>query len=357
MKIYLNVVNLEIMKHLDTILFSNDKIISEWMSKTFTGELAEELSPQYEIQVQSSSELKKHFWKDVFTKEVEGIYWWTEQCEWLVPTLQETQEAVKLFKHLNKTHFSHTKLQFVFLTSYWWSPIVKQRIIQNLEWLNQEAKNINALSRKIEIVINDVWTLTLLKKWNYKNLIPIFWRLFWKTLKMPLVEANGWEDSIKLPGEMMKNKTKEELNLLKEKMIKNQKKMLSRTALHTKQYWDFAKQVEVERASLDYNERYPEMFENHTHPIDVYYPYWLIFVGRVCDTCWLKDVERSYYPLDKPCPRECMKYDLFIKNFNPQSYKTFQRGNAQYMSNINLDALWGLETSYLEHRLIYTPLI
>ena len=355
MRLYINVINNEIFENIEDLLFSNDKEIAEWFSKTFVGELAEEISPQYEIQVKSLSAIKKVFWKDAIKKMLDGIYWGTEQCEWLVPTLRETKDAIEQFKKFNKEHISHKKLNFVFLTSYWGSPIVKSRLEENFAYLDSNAYAINPNSKKVEVVVNDVGTLILLKK--YPNLIPVFWRLFGKTLKMPLVEANGWEDAVKIPGEIMKNKTPEEIKQIREEITHNQKKMLSRTALHTPQFWSFAEWQGVKRASLDYNERYPDMFTDHTHTIDVYYPYGIIFVWRLCDTCWVKDIERSYYPLDRPCARECKKFDLFIKNFDPNTYKTFQRGNAQYMSNVDLSAIKGLIASDLEHRLIYTPLI
>lgn len=355
MQIYINVINWEIMKSLWSLLFSNDKEISQWFSSTFVGELEEELSPQYEIEVKSLSEMRKLLWKDCLSKKVEWVYWWTEQCEWLVPTLKETQEAYEEFKLFNKKYFTHKKLQFSFLTSYWWSDLVKARLVDNFKWLNENARKINPLSQRVEVIVNDLWTITLLKP--YKNLIPVFWRLFWKTLKMPMVEHFWWEDAVQIPWELLKNKTQDEIKVLKEKFAENQKKMLARTALHTDQFWSFANHIWVDRASLDYNERYKSMFEDHKHTIDVYYPYWIVFVWRICDTCWVKDIERSYYPLDKPCWRECTKFDLFVNNFSNNKFKTFQRWNAQYMSNVNLSAIEPLLISDLEHRLIFTPMI
>lgn len=355
MRLYINVINNEIFSNLDDLLFCDDKKVSEWFAKTFVGELAEELSPQYELQIKSISNIKKIFGKDALKKMLDGVYWGTEQCEWLVPELKETIQAIEQFKVFNKQHISHKKMNFVFLTSYWWSPIVKKRLLENFEYLDANAYKINPNSWTVEIVVNDVGTLILLKK--FTRLQPIFGRLFGKSLKMPLVEANGWEDAVKIPWEVMKNKTPEEIKAIREEITQNQKKMLSRTALHTPQFWRFAESQGIKRASLDYNERYPEMFKDHNHSIDVYYPYGLIFVGRICDTCWVKDVERSYYSLDRPCARECKKFDLFIKNFDPTTYKTFQRWNAQYMSNIDLGAIKGLLTDTLDHRLVYTPLI
>jgi hypothetical protein len=42
---------------------------------------------------------------------------------------------------------------------------------------------------------------------------------------------------------LLKNKTQEEVKVLKEKFAENQKKMLARTALHTDQFWSFANHI------------------------------------------------------------------------------------------------------------------
>ena len=63
MKLWINVTNNEIFDNLWDLLFSNDIEIAKWIWKNFVWELEEELSPQYEIQVKSLSEMRKKFWK------------------------------------------------------------------------------------------------------------------------------------------------------------------------------------------------------------------------------------------------------------------------------------------------------
>ena len=356
MQLWINVTNNEIFDNLWSLLFSNDQEIAKWMWKIFVWELEEELSPQYEIQVKSLSEMRRKFWKKILT-DIEWIYWWTEQCEWLTPNLSETKKAIEQMIEFNKHYNTHKKLKFAFLTSYWWSDLVKNKLIQNFDYLEENAKHINKWIWMVEIIVNDLWTLELLK-W-YKKLIPVFWRLLCKQLKMPLVDSIWLEDNIKLPWKMMKNKSKEELQELRKEFAVNQREVLARSSLHESYFTNFMKKHNVFRWWLDYNDQFKKLFEDHTMNLDVYYPYSLVFVWRLCDTSALNDQKRWYYPIDKPCNRACLLYDLCVNWINQTKFKIFQRWNAQFRSVVNLDNLSEqfINDSLHENRLIYTPMI
>lgn len=358
MKLWINVTNNEIFDNLWDLLFSNDIEISKWFWTNFVWELEEELSPQYEIQVKSLSEMRKKFWKKILN-DIEWIYWWTEQCEWLTPNLLETKKAIDQMIDFNKKYISHKKLQFAFLTPYWWSDLIKNKLIFNFDYLNENARHINKWIWKIEIIVNDLWTLQILQEKKYSNLIPVFWRLLCKQLKMPLVDSIWLEENIKLPWKLIKNKEKEEIEKLRIEFAKNQREVLSRSSLHTDYFTKFMKENNVYRWWLDYNEQFKKLFEDHTVDLDVYYPYSIVFVWRLCDTSALEDQKRWYYPIDRPCWRTCMLYDLCVNWINQTKFKIFQRWNSQFRSAINLENLSEkfINDQIYENRLIYTPMI
>jgi hypothetical protein len=61
--------------------------------------------------------------------------------------------------------------------------------------------------------------------------------------------------------------------------------------------------------------------------VDVYYPWALIFTGRLCDTSAVENPSRGYYATDDVCPRSCDRYDVSYK-IKTVGYKMIQRGNA-----------------------------
>jgi hypothetical protein len=60
-------------------------------------------------------------------------------------------------------------------------------LIDNLEYLDDNAHSINPKTKIVEIIVNDFGTLQLIKKYN--NLKPIIGRLMIKTLKNPIVDT------------------------------------------------------------------------------------------------------------------------------------------------------------------------
>lgn len=352
MQLRINIINNEIFDNIETILYSEDKQISNWFNQNLPWEIYEKLSPQYEIQVMSSMQIKKILWWNIF-KNIKWFYFWTEQCEFLVPTLDETKRAIEKIKQFDKKYVSNELKRFVFLTSYYWNKTIQDRIIKNLKYLNENANFINPKYKKVEIVVNDFWLLKLLKDFN--NLEPIIWRLLIKTLKNPIVDSFSLEDNLHLPWEFMKNKSEIEIKEKRTTIANNQRKWFWSSTLKNKYFLNFLEKKSIKRAWLDYQIWYKQMFEVNIN-IDIYYPYALIFVWRLCDTSAIENIRRWYYPIDEVCPRTCRKYDMFIKDFETVWYKLIQRWNAQYKSQIDLDLNENTLNKY-ENRLIYTPLI
>jgi len=62
-------------------------------------------------------ELKKRFGPDVFSK-IDGIYYGSDNCEYLVPYKNEIQEAINLFKEFDKKFPPHKLRTFTLVTPY-----------------------------------------------------------------------------------------------------------------------------------------------------------------------------------------------------------------------------------------------
>ncbi len=355
MQLRIHVYNNNIFKNLESILYSDDRKVARWFIENLPWEIYEQLSPQYEIQVQSAMQIRKTLGPNAI-KNIKWFYFGTEQCEYLMPTLAEVKEAIQLMKEFDKKYVTKDIKQFVMVTPYYGHTKIKDRIIEVLAYLNQNAHSINPKTKIVEVVINDWWTWQLIKKHNLSNLKPILGRLLVKTLKNPLVDTFGLEKNVHIPGEMMKNKSPQEIQQLKKQIAQNQLQGFWRSALNNKYFIRFLNKKNIQRAGIDYQQDYPSLYQVQDIPIDIYYPYALIFVGRLCDTSALENVRRGYYAIDEICPRTCLKYDLNIQNFDTVGYKILQRWNSQYKSQINLNFKEDTLQKY-ENRLIYAPLI
>jgi len=185
----------------------------------------------------------------------------------------------------------------------------------------------------------------------------VFGRVIHKLLKTPLIDTYGYE--VHPSGESIKNKTEEEKDVLKEEIIKWQLKFYNSTEVSLEVYRNFLKRCGVERVALDYMERRKDLYDGERFGgigIDLYYPWALIFTGRLCDTSAVENPSRGYYATDDICPRTCARYDIHYK-VKTSGYKMIQRGNAAYRSEINLDFLSDEFIGDTNNRLVYAPFI
>lgn len=352
MQLRINAVNNKVLENLESLLYSDDKELAKWFMTNLPWEVYEKLSPQYELQVISSMQIRKLLWWWIF-KNIKWIYFWTEQCEFLLPTLSETKKAIELLKEFDKKYTSKEVKQFVFISPYYWNPTIRTRMIEILWYLNENAHHINTKTKQVEIVVNDFWTINLLKQ--YPNLKPLIWRILIKTLKNPIVDTFWLEENLHVAGESIKNKSLKEVKEIKHEIAENQKQWFARSALNNDYFLKFLSRNEILRAWIDYMEHRENLY-NTKIDIDIYYPYALLFVGRLCDTSAIENIRRWYYPTDELCPRTCRKYDMFIKDLETVWYKLIQRWNAQYRSQTELELPLDTVEKY-NNRLIYTPMI
>ena len=339
--------------------WKQDRDISSFFIENFPGELAETISPQYEINFMAIREIKKKLWSEAFNK-IDGIYYGSDNCEYLAPTVKEIEKAIENFKEFNKNFPPHTVRTFTLVTPYVWDKMMA-RLEEWLAFLNElQIKN------PIEVVVNDFWVLRLLNT-KYTNLKISFGRVINKLLKTPLIDTFGYEAHP--AGEAIKNKTEQEKLKLREEIVKWQLKFYNSSEVSLDIYQNFLNKFGIKRVALDYMEKRSELFSNlsspHPNPlpkgegtigIDLYYPWALIFTGRLCDTSAVENPSRWYYATDDICPRSCDRYDVSYK-IKTVWYKMIQRWNAGYRSEVNLDFLPEDFMKKQNTRLVFAPFI
>ncbi len=352
MKLFIHIwTNLEYFK-----LLNKWKLLSQWKSdrnlawfflENFPGELAANISPQYEVNFMAIREIKKRFGWEYFNK-IEWIYYWSDNCEYLAATKNELEEAIELFREYNKNFPPHTVRTFTFVTPYVWNKML-ERLEESLSYLNDlKIKN------PLEVVVNDLWILRLLTT-KYTNLKPIFGRLLHKLLKTPLIDTYWYEAH---PAwELIKNKSEQEKIKLREEIVKWQMKFYSSAEVSVLEYRNFLNKFWINRITLDFMQKREDLYKNYENiGTDLYYPWALIFTWRLCDTAAIENPSKGFYATDDICPRTCNRFDIFYK-IKTVWYKMIQRWNAWYRSELNLDYLPDEFVWNDENRLVFAPFI
>jgi len=324
-----------------------DRELASFFMQNFPWELAESISPQYEVNFMAIREIKKKFWNNFFDK-ISWIYYWSDNCEYLVPTKNEIEKAIEDFKEFNKNFPPHKVRTFVLVTPYLWDKML-ERLEKGLEYLNNlKIKN------PIEVVVNDFWTLNLLNK-KFKNLNICFGRLLHKQLKTPLIDTYWYE--VHPAWELIKNKTKTEKEQLKKDIIKWQMKFYNSSEVWLDLYRNFLNRFWVKNIAIDYMQNRKWLYKNYDWIwTDLYYPWALVFTWRLCDTSAIENEYRWYYATDDICPRTCNRYDISYK-IKTVWYKMIQRWNSWYrseldLSDLNSDFIWNND-----NRLIFSPFV
>lgn len=326
-----------------------DRDIAGFFMQNFPWELAENISPQYETNFMWIREIKKKLGKEAFNK-IEWIYYWSDNCEFLVAFKHEIEKAIEKFQQFNKNYPPHITRTFTFVTPYVGDKIL-EKLEESLEYLNNlKIKN------PIEVVVNDFWVLRLLNK-KYTNLIPIFGRVIHKILKTPLIDTFGYEAH---PAwEYIKNKSEQEKLALRDEIVKWQMKFYNSAEVSLDVFQNFLSKYNIERVALDFMEKREQLFDNSRFSdvwVDLYYPWALIFTGRLCDTSAIENPSRWMYATDDICPRTCNRYDVSYK-IKTVGYNMIQRGNAWYRSELNLDFLPEDFVKNENNRLVFAPFI
>lgn len=326
-----------------------DREIASFFMQNFPWELAETISPQYEVNFMAIRELKKKFWPEVFSK-IDGIYYGSDNCEYLIWYKHEVEKAIEKFREFDKKYPPHKTRVFTFVTPYVGNKML-EKLEESLSYLNElKIKN------PIEIVVNDFWVLRLLTT-KYSNLKISFWRVIHKLLKTPLIDTYWYE--VHPAWELIKNKSSQEIEKMKWEIIKWQLKFYASTEVSLDIYQNFLKKYSIERVALDYMEKREDLYKNdENNPIwiDIYYPWALVFTGRLCDTSSIENPSRWYYATDDICPRTCNRYDVSYK-VKTVWYNLIQRWNAAFRSELNLDYINDEFLKNENNRIVFAPFI
>ncbi len=326
-----------------------DRDVAGFFMQNFPGELAETISPQYEVNFMWIREIKKKIWKDAFNK-IDGIYYGSDNCEYLSVYEHEIKKAIEKFQEFNKNYPPHKTRTFTLVTPY-----VGNRMLIELEKSLEYLNELN-IKNPIEVVVNDFGVLRLLEK-KYTNLKPIFWRVIHKILKTPLIDTFWYEAHP--AGEKIKNKSEQEKLSLRAEIVKWQMKFYNSSEVSLELFRNFLEKYWVERVALDFMEKREDLFDNSRFwniGIDLYYPWALIFTGRLCDTSAIENPSRWMYATDDICPRTCNRYDVSYK-IKTTDYHMIQRWNAGYRSELNLDFLSEDFVKNSNNRLVFAPFI
>lgn len=348
--------------------WKTDREIANFFMSYFPWELAENISPQYEVNFMSIRELKRKLWVDVFNK-IDWIYYWSDNCEYLAVYENEIIQAIEQFKEFNKNFPPHKVRSFTLVAPYVWD-VMLEHLEKTLSYLNE----LN-IKNPIEVVVNDFWVLRLLTT-KYKNLKPIFWRLIHKLLKTPLIDTFWYE--VHPAWENIKNKSAQDIEKMKEEIIKWQLKFYASTESNLDIYQNFLKKYNVSRVAIDFMEKREDLYSSPLTPllkergnspspsgegvrgwglwIDLYYPWALVFTWRLCDTSAIENPSRWFYATDDICPRTCNRYDISYK-VKTVWYNLIQRWNAWYRSELNLDYLSDDFIKNENNRIIFSPFI
>ena len=120
--------------------WKNDRELANFFMQNFPGELAENISPQSEINFASIREIKRKFGQDYFNK-ISWIYYWSDNCEYLAPAKQEIEKAIEKFQIFNKNFPPHCVRSFTLVTPYV-GDLMLGRLDETLDYLNDlQIKN------------------------------------------------------------------------------------------------------------------------------------------------------------------------------------------------------------------------
>lgn len=353
MKLYIWIKNLEIAKNLKKYLMIDSSTLENKFKEIYFWEVENEISPQYKLFLNSIKQIKKEFgnWEKLLNS-IEWFYIGNEQCEFLMPT---KEEFIKMIEVLKKDFW--TKKKIILVTSYFGNLVVQKRLKELLKYIDENTFKMWWF--QVEVVVNSVWTIQMIKELWLKKIKVIRWTLLTKHFKSPVFELFEW-NALSIPWRLMKNKTEEEKKEIYKKILDNNLKEFNRAVWHNEYFIKLLKKYWINRVEQYWLKEYDWIFKwVDSISLDIYYPYILTTTGRACHTSQLKDsYNRWYYADDKVCSKTCTQYNMLLNNWDDHTYKLHQFGNAIYKIyndvQLNLPAEFKNKNS---NRIIYYPFL
>jgi len=320
----------------------DEKKVADFFLKNFPGEVMNDLSPQYETNFVTIRKLKKI--NNNIMNNIQWIYYGSDNCEYLMPTKDELKKAYNLYLEANKKYFfKQWKKWFVLVSPYVWAKML-ERAKETLSYLNEQWN--------FEVVVNDLWILRYIQN-NCPNLKIVIWRLLHKLMKTPLVDTY-WNHA-HVPGNLMKNKTPQQIDIIQNEIVNNQNKFYNSIELSFKPYLKFLDKNNISRVWTDFMQNREKLYKiKYEKWIDLYYPYALVFTWRLCDTSAIENPERWNYAVDEICPRTCWRYDIFYK-IKTIGYDLIQRWNSWFRIEKDIERLDEKFIYEKKNRIIFSP--
>ncbi|MFA4844116.1 MAG: hypothetical protein WC632_04105 [Candidatus Margulisiibacteriota bacterium] len=201
------------------------------------------------------------------TEKIERIYWGSELCAKLLPSLKELKQIYSILRR--------KKYKLTFVTPAMISGPDVLRIKHLLTYLNSRRE-------KIEVVVNDLGLLELVQE--YDNLVPLFGRLLIRMEKDPRVNYKKVDPKIL--------------------------RVLRSSALSQDELGKYLISKKIKRLEYD---NVPQGVNARNNPLkfrlDLYYPYVLASLSRVCAFSSTFKNEKDKYQ-NNVCQRECLDYKL-----------------------------------------------
>lgn len=264
-------------------------------------------------------------WNDfVKLMDVSRVYFGTEFCQFLLPSLNEMEKAF--------TFILDRKLKVSFVT-----PIVTDYGVKRLTIL---LDYISKHYKETEIIFNDWGVLQLIKE-QYPDLQCVAGRLIDKTLRDPRLSHNDYQ------------------NIFNEDGLK----YLQHPSITSASYQRHLENNGITRVELDLLPQGIDIAQRLPFSLSVYIPFGHVTTGRQCMMRMLSLPEQEKFILNDKCSRGCKKYvqlmkkkqGTFIGDLNELSTYTvelFRKGNTVFYCSVDTEYL--KNNSHVD-RIIYQP--
>ncbi len=270
---------------------------------------------------------RKEFLRYFLMSDVERIYFGSEFCQNMIPSLKEVEYALEYAEKHN--------LKLSLLT-----PIVTDAGVEKLINIFTCFKDSNVID---EIIFNDWGVYYLINKMNIKYKY-VCGRLLDKTQRDPRISDEGYQDFFSDEG----------------------LKYLQTPALMSKAFGKILKDGKVERVEIDC---YPQGLnvpdkENDSFHLSMWYPYGYVTTGRMCLFNMMDKDESHKFDLRNGCKRNCLKYTRIlykregtyssIMPLGAYDVTLYNKGNTVFYSSNDLANLLNSKNNLID-RLVFQP--
>ncbi len=232
------------------------------------------------------------------------FYFGQEFCEHRVPTPEELTQAYAFARQFG--------WNFSFVTGYAPMPAF-ERIHRDLDALARLAAEAEA-PQPIEVIVNDWGVLRLLRR-KFPQFRPVLGRLLTKQKRL-----GRFPDRIPPPY-------MEEIDTAPDTILRNQGRAWRNLNFSIREWREFLKTQGIERIDIDMVPQGAALLpEQWGLRFGTYYPWAYLTAARNCPTAGLFEPERTFVPMDRPCPQPCRSVNVNLFNLARDPAAIVQRG-------------------------------